>query len=173
MVTSGIMIHMDVTSGVIGGIVTGCRFAPLSTGWDIYQNSNLGGAYQPFVIDGNNYFSGKMEITEIGTGETPACIRQLTGLRYITGTPSGVNNIDLRRTQSVFCQTAGTITFNSTNTLYFVAGENFTVVNNGVGSTVIDASIMANGVSVTLTTGQTATFVVANSIGSKKFIRLS
>ena len=173
MATSGILFYMDVTTGVIGGLITGCRFAPLNTGWDIYQNSQLGGAYQPFVIDGNNYFSGKMEITETGTAETPACIRQLTGLRYITGTVSGVNNIDLRRTQSVFCQTAGTITFNSTNTLYFVAGENFTVVNNGAGSTVIDASIMASGVSVTLTTGQTATFIVANSIGNKKFIRLS
>lgn len=173
MVTSGIMFRMDVTTGVIGGLITGCRFAPLATGWDIYQNSQLGGASQPFVIDGNNYFSGKMEITELGTAETPACIRQLTGLRYITGTPSGAQNIDLRRTQNVFCQTAGTITFNSTNTLYFVAGEKFTVVNNGSGSTVIDASIMASGVSVTLTTGQTATFIVANSIGSKKFVRLS
>jgi len=173
MVTSGIMIHMDVSSGVIGGLVTGCRFAPLTNGWDIYQNSQLGGAYQPFVIDGNNYFSGKMEITETGAAETPACIRQLTGLRYITGTPSGVNNIDLRRTQNVFCQTSGTITFNNTNTLYFVAGEKFAVVNNGSGSTVIDATIMASGSSVTLTSGQTATFIVANSIGSKKFIRLS
>lgn len=173
MVTSGIMFYNDVTTGVIGGLITGCRFAPLANGWDIYQNSKLGGAYQPFVIDGNNYFSGKMEITENGTGQTPACIRQLTGMRYITGTVSGVDSIDLRRTQNVFCQTSGTITFNSTNTLYFVAGEKFAVVNNGSGSTVIDASIMASGSSVTLTSGQTATFVVANSIGSKKFIRLS
>ena len=168
MVQSGVMILLDAIAGGVGGGVKGTRFAPNTNGFDVACLSLVPGENSaPFVIDADNYFSGKISIDPGVTARLPACIRQSHTSRYITGNME----IDVRNNNRLTVNSAAGFTFN--NITNFFGGEELWIANVGTGTVVVPASYMANGVALSLAANDTAILYAQGFPAAGKFRKMN
>jgi hypothetical protein len=167
MVQSGTIIAVDVTAGIIGGEISGIRFAPDGGGFDVYVGDKLNGINaQPLIIDSNNYFSGQMSIKTDGAGLTAGAVRQTAATQFI----AAATTLDLRAANkfSVFNATG----FNLINITNRFPGMTMMVSNIGVGTVTIDASLMSSGVASSLATGVSKQYLVLGFGSIGKFVEI-
>jgi hypothetical protein len=167
MVQSGTLIAVNVSSGIIGGEISGIRFAPNATGFDIYVGDKLNGINgQPIIIDSNNFFSGKMSIKTDGAGLTSAAVRQTSACQFFTAPVT----VDLRICNkfAVFSATG----FNLTDITNRVPGMTLMVVNIGVGTVTIDASLMSFGVASSIAANTSKQYLVLGFGSIGKFVEI-
>jgi hypothetical protein len=167
MVQSGTLIAVNVVSGIQGGEISGVRFAPLSTGFDIYVGDKLNGINaQPLIIDSNNYFSGQMSVKTDGAGLTSGAVRQTAACQFVPA----ATTLDLRAANkfAVFNATG----FNITNITNRVPGMTLMVSNIGVGTVTIDASLMSSGVASSLAANISRQYLVLGFGSIGKFVEI-
>ena len=167
MVQSGTLIAVNVSSGIIGGEISGIRFAPNSGGFDVYVGDKLNGINgQPIIIDSNNYFSGQTSIKTDGAGLTAGAIRQTAATQYI----AAATTLDLRAANkfSVFNATG----FNLVNITNRFPGMTLMISNIGAGTVTIDASLMSSGVASSLAAGVSKQYLVLGFGSIGKFVEI-
>lgn len=167
MVQSGTLIAVNVVSGIQGGEISGVRFAPLSTGFDIYVGDKLNGINaQPLIIDSNNYFSGQMSVKTDGAGLTSGAVRQTAACQFVPA----ATTLDLRAANkfAVFNATG----FNLTTITNRIPGMTLMVSNIGVGTVTIDASLMSSGVASSLAANISRQYLVLGFGSIGKFVEI-
>ena len=168
MVQSGTMIAVNENSGIIGGIISGVRFAPLSTGFDIYIGDKLNGINaEPFVIDSNNYFSGQLSIKTGGDGLTSAAVRQTSACQYVPG----ATTLDLRAANKFAVFNASGFNLNSITNR--IPGMELWITNVGAGTVTIDASLMYSGSASSIAAGASKIYMVLGYPNVGKFVPMN
>jgi hypothetical protein len=167
MVQSGTLIAVNVAQGIIGGEISGIRFAPTATGFDIYVGDKVNGINgQPIIIDSNNYFSGQMSIKTDGAGLTSAAVRQTAACQYVVSAIT----LDLRAANKFAVFNASG--FNLTTITNRIPGMNMTIYNSGVGTVTIDAALMVSGVASSIATGVSKNYMVLGFPNVGKFVEI-
>lgn len=167
MVQSGTLIAVNVAQGIIGGEISGIRFAPNATGFDIYVGDKVNGVNgQPIIIDSNNYFSGQMSIKTDGAGLTSAAVRQTAACQYVVSAIT----LDLRAANKFAVFNA--VGFNLTNITNRIPGMNMTIYNSGVGTVTIDAALMVSGASSSIATNVSKNYMVLGFPNVGKFVEI-
>jgi len=167
MVQSGTMIAVNVSSGIIGGEISGVRFAPNATGFDIYVGDKIGGpSVQPLIVDANNYFSGAMSFKTDGAGRTAAVVRQASSTVYVTSDIP----LDLRHVGKITANNAAP--FSLTQLTNLIPGLEFWVRNVGAGTLTIDGSFIQGGVASTVATNTSKLYMVLGFPGVGKLVEV-
>lgn len=155
MVESGVMILQDVAVGVTGGKINGCRFIPLTNGWDIYASGKVTAPDANVLTIGNdNNFGGKTEIAVNGAGLYSAAFEQASTCAYITGALT----IDLRGASKFIANSGSNFTLSTITNR--IPGMDFIVHNVGAGVVTIDAALMANGVASEIGKNESRSYLV-------------
>ena len=167
MVQSGTLIAVNVSSGIIGGEISGIRFAPNSGGFDVYVGDKLNGINgQPIIIDSNNYFSGQTSIKTDGAGRTAGAIRQTAATQYI----AAATTLDLRAANKFSVSNA--TGFNLVNITNRFPGMTMMVSNIGAGTVTIDASLMSSGAASSLAANVSKQYLVLGFGSIGKFVEI-
>lgn len=167
IVQSGTLIAVNVSSGIQGGEISGIRFAPLSTGFDIYVGDKLNGIdAQPLIIDSNNYFSGQLSVKTDGAGLTSAAVRQTAACQYVPGAAT----LDLRAANKFAVFNASG--FNLTTINNRIPGMTMTIYNSGVGTVTIDSTLMVSGAASSIATGISKNYMVLGYPNAGKFVEI-
>lgn len=167
MVQSGTIIAVNVSQGIIGGEISGIRFAPNALGFDIYVGDKLNGINaQPLIIDSNNYFSGQMSVKTDGAGLTSAAVRQTPASQYIASAVT----LDLRAANKFAVFNASG--FNLTTITNRIPGMNMTIYNAGAGTVTIDAALMVTNVASSIATGVSKNYMVLGFPNVGKFVEI-
>jgi hypothetical protein len=155
MVQSGTIIAVNVAQGIQGGEISGIRFAPNTTGFDVYVGDKLNGVNaQPIIIDSNNYFSGQLSVKTDGAGLTTAAVRQTAACQFVPG----ASTLDLRSANKFAVFNASG--FNLTNITNRIPGMGMTIYNSGSGTVTIDAALMVSGAASSIATGVSKNYMV-------------
>jgi hypothetical protein len=164
MVQSGTLIAVNVSQGIIGGEISGIRFAPNGGGFDIYIGDKLNGVNAPpLIVDSNNYFSGKLSIKTDGAGQTSGAVRQTAACQFVPG----ATTLDLRSANKFVVFTASG--FNLINITNRFPGMTMMIVNNGAAAVTIDASLMFTSVASTIAPGAAKQYLVLGFSSIGKF----
>jgi hypothetical protein len=169
MVQSGTMIAVDVLLGIIGGEISGIRFAPYSNGFDVYIGDKLNDINAPpMTIDSNNYWSGtgKLSVKTDGAGITSATVRQTNACQYV---PSA-RTLDLRSASKFVAFNASG--YNLTNITNRIPGMEMKIYNAGTGTVTIDAALMREGPPSSIASGASKSYLVIGFPNVGKFIEL-
>ena len=167
MVQSGTVIAVNVSQGIIGGEISGIRFAPNATGFDIYVGDKLNGINaQPLIIDSNNYFSGQMSVKTDGAGLTSAAVRQTAACQFV---PADIT-LDLRAASKFAVFNA--VGFNLTTITNRIPGMTLMVSNIGAGTVTIDSALMSSGVASSLAAGVSRQYLVLGFGSIGKFVEI-
>ena len=165
MVQSGTIIAVNVSQGIIGGEISGVRFAPNATGFDVYIGDKLNGINAPpIIIDSNNYFSGQLSIKTDGAGLTSGAVRQTAACQFVPG----ASNLDLRAANKFAVFNASG--FNLTNITNRFPGMEMKIYNSGSGTVTIDASLMVSGVASSIASGVAKSYMVLGFPNVGKFV---
>lgn len=165
MVQSGTIIAVNVSLGIFGGEISGIRFAPNGTGFDVYIGDKLNGINAPPMnISSNNYFSGQLLIKTDGSGTTSGAVQQTATCQYLTSATS----FDLRAANKITCNDA--TGFNLTTITNRIPGMELKIYNYGTGTITIDATLMASGVASSITTGVAKSYMVLGFPEIGKFV---
>jgi hypothetical protein len=167
MVQSGTIIAVNVSAGIIGGEISGVRFAPLTNGFDAYIGDKLNGVNaQPIIVDSNNYFSGKLSIKTDGAGLTSASIRQTSACQFVPA----ATTLDLRSANKFAVFNASG--FNLDSITNRIPGMNMTIYNSGAGTVTIDAALMVSGSASSIASGGTKNYMVVGYPNTGKFVEI-
>jgi hypothetical protein len=169
MVQSGTIIAVNVSQGIIGGEISGIRFASLTNGFDVYVGDKLNSFNAPpMIIDSNNYWSGsgKLSVKTDGAGVTSATVRQTATCQYVTN----ATTLDLRGcSKFVVNRAAG---FNLTDITNRIPGMEMKIYNAGSGTVTIDASLMRSGLASSILPDTSKSYLVLGFPSIGKFVEI-
>ena len=167
MVQSGTIIAINVALGIIGGEISGVRFAPNNPGFDVYVGDKLNGVNaQPIIIDSNNYFSGQLSVKTDGAGLTSATVRQTAACQYVPA----ATTLDLRAANKFAVFNASG--FNLTTINNRIPGMEMKIYNAGSGTVTIDAALMVSGVASSIASGVSKNYMVLGFPNVGKFVEI-
>ena len=149
-------ILVTSTAAIYGGSVAGNRFQNRAGGWSVAVTGRYPDNNQPvFEINANNIFGGKIQITENGDEKNPAYLGQSDSCIF----SAAATSLNLVTHKNVVFSDASPFTISTLENAY--PGMELWIYNAGTGEITIAAGLAHDAVAISITAGESFSFVVS------------